>query len=245
MNYGRKSAVVLLSFFLSLSYAEASVIKVEMDFEIVSNYTLLNDGSAVNKLGGVYNDFGIGDIYTATYTFDSSQSADCLDSGSMIICSFYQGAMVELTSRLGNIGNFDYSSLNGYLDLNFVHDKSPDFEDVFSWRGQSSGSFIENYDYQFARTHFSGFGLLLSHFQVGSNTLGSIFSNIDNDVFDVNRGMSFSFLNDEIGETGIIGTDLVGTTRVSISNPVPEPKSFFFVALGLIGLVIGNKLKAA
>ncbi|MBQ0719028.1 MAG: hypothetical protein KBT88_11705 [Gammaproteobacteria bacterium] len=177
-------------------------------------------------LGGVYNEFAIGDIFTTKYSFETSALADC--SGTVLItCTFLTGSFVEFSGDPNNSGVLDYSLLNSSFQPDFLQDNSPYLDDYFNWNSVkvSTTGFLSNYLYSNVISYLGGGGFDFSNIHTGENSLGSIFNQVNLDPSFWWRGVGLGFYNDRNGEIGIIGTRAAGVVRFNTINKVPEPSS--------------------
>ncbi|MFT4804239.1 MAG: hypothetical protein ACI9YE_001438 [Psychroserpens sp.] len=211
----------------------ASIITIEVDSIIDSNYTLYSDASSFRPVGGVYNQFAIGDIFTTKYSFDSEAVTEC--TGALLVCTFETGALVEFYGDKNNLGTFSYSSLDTILKPKFTKDSSIFIDDYFSFDHEifQNTGFLTDYNYKYARTSFGGFDVNLSNIFIGENNLGSMLNGISISSWEGRQGVNINFFNDIVGEIGIIGTKINGDARV---NKIPEPFALAIFTLGIIGL---------
>jgi len=231
------TAVFFLLSAMGSSVVSASIITIEVDSIIESNYTLLADASTFTKAGGVYKEFAIGDIFTTKYLFDMSSETSC-SGANLITCQFFTGAFVEFSGKPNNSGVFDYALLNSSFQPNFNQDNSPFMVDDFNWNHTkpSSTAFLSGYTYNNVMTNFGGSGLDLSKIHTGVNSLGSMFNKVNLDTSIWANGVGINFYDDN-NEIGIIGTSTLGNLRLNTINDVPEPSTLAIFALGIIALI--------
>jgi len=237
MKFRFLEAVIFGLVFIVSSCANASIITIEVDSVVTSNYTVYADASTYSPVGGVYTEFAIGDIFTAKYSFDSEALTVCAGT-SLLVCTFETGASIEFYGNKNNLGAFNYSSLNNILNPTFTKDSSPFLDDYFNLNHEifQSTGFLTGYNYSNARTSFGGGGVNLSGIVIGENNLGSMLDGTLLTSHNFGQGVNISFFNEIFGEIGIIGTKVNADIRVNETSVVPEPPTLAIFAIGMIGL---------